>query len=452
MSFRLKTIAGIALIEALMLAILIWSSLTFIRSSNQEELDKRATTTAQLFASMAKDPVISMDLATLETFAGEMLHNPGVVFVRIRRGGTVLAEAGREGSLDRPFEPDQSVASVSDGIYDTSQRITEGGETFGRLELGLSVANIRGVVADARQRTLTIAALEVGLVALFSLLLGTYLTRQLKQLRDASQLMASGEVGTLVTVRGSDEVAETAKAFNRMSTNLKGMHDHLEQRVAERTRELEAEVRQRREAEEEREQLSRVVEQTTDIVFITNPEGTIEYVNPGFETVTGYGRDEAVGRTPRILKSDQHPPTFYAGVWAAITAGRPYHGVFVNRRRDGSLYHEEKAITPMRNDQGRITHFVSTGKDISAHIQYQEQIQHLAQHDQLTDLPNRSLFNDRLQQAIRRADRRGNRVALLFCDLNDFKSINDRFGHHAGDQLLQEVAERLRACGRREDT
>ncbi|HKJ70137.1 MAG TPA: GGDEF domain-containing protein, partial [Gammaproteobacteria bacterium] len=126
--------------------------------------------------------------------------------------------------------------------------------------------------------------------------------------------------------------------------------------------------------------------------------------------------------------------------------------VFVNRRRDGSLYHEEKAITPMRDDQGRITHFVSTGKDISTHIQYQEQIQHLAQHDQLTDLPNRSLFNDRLQQAIRRADRRGNRVALLFCDLNDFKSINDRFGHHAGDQLLQEVAERLRACGRREDT
>jgi diguanylate cyclase (GGDEF)-like protein/PAS domain S-box-containing protein len=111
--------------------------------------------------------------------------------------------------------------------------------------------------------------------------------------------------------------------------------------------------------------LAAAVEQTADTVLITNREGTIGYVNPAFERVTGYRREEAVGRRPNLVKSGEHPPEFYRKLWDTILAGAPFRAVFINRRKDGSLYHEQKTITPIKDRTGRIMHFVSTGKDIT---------------------------------------------------------------------------------------
>jgi diguanylate cyclase (GGDEF)-like protein/PAS domain S-box-containing protein len=192
--------------------------------------------------------------------------------------------------------------------------------------------------------------------------------------------------------------------------------------------------------------------QTADSVVITDRNGRIEYVNAAFEAATGFARGEAIGQTPRLVKSGRHDEEFYRHLWATILAGQPYRNVVINRKRDGSLYYEEKTITPLKDEAGHITHFISTGKDITERMHAQERLQYLAYHDVLTELPNRALFMDRLEHALSRAERGLTRLALLFLDVDRFKVINDTLGHDVGDRLLQSVARRLRESVRDVDT
>ena len=192
----------------------------------------------------------------------------------------------------------------------------------------------------------------------------------------------------------------------------------------------------RKAAEAEYAKLASAVAQTADSVVITDTSGVIEYVNPAFERVTGYSRAAVIGQTPRILRSGKHSRPFYERLWRTILAGEVFRDIFINRRRDGSLFYEEKTITPMRDERtGELTHFISTGKDITERVQMEQRLHYLAHHDALTDLPNRVMFMER-----------------LFLDLDRFKQINDTLGHEAGDRLLQQVARRFRSVLRQGDT
>lgn len=139
----------------------------------------------------------------------------------------------------------------------------------------------------------------------------------------------------------------------------------LNRRLTQANLTLEREIGEHQRAETERNKLASTVEQTADAIVITDLQGVIEYVNPAFERTTGYRRDEALGKKPSLVKSGQHDAAFYADLWATILDGRVFRGVLVNRRRDGALYYEEKTITPLKDAQGRIIHFVSTGKDVT---------------------------------------------------------------------------------------
>lgn len=205
-------------------------------------------------------------------------------------------------------------------------------------------------------------------------------------------------------------------------------------------------------SEEIMRKLSAAVEQTADLVMITTLEGVIEYVNRSFTVMTGYSLDEVNGKTPIILNSGKHHQEFFHDLWNTVLHGKIYHNVLINQRKDGSHYYEEKTITPLRDVNGEITHFISTGKDITQRIIDEERVRHLINHDVLTGLPNRMLLSDRIEQAIARARWRDRKVAVLFLDVDRFKIFNDTLGHDAGDNLLVQMSQRLLTCVREGDT
>jgi len=207
-----------------------------------------------------------------------------------------------------------------------------------------------------------------------------------------------------------------------------------------------------KQAESYSQKLSSALENTGDSVFITDAEGVIEYVNAAFETNTGYSRDEVLGKNISLIKSGKHEPEFYKNLWDTILSGKDFQDIFINQKKNGALYYEEKTITPLQGDDGTIVNFVSTGKDITERMQTQERLHFLAHHDVLTELPNRVMLIDRLSHAIDNSQRTDARLCLLFIDLDRFKVINDTLGHEYGDLLLKHVAERLRPCLRKSDT
>jgi diguanylate cyclase (GGDEF)-like protein/PAS domain S-box-containing protein len=187
-------------------------------------------------------------------------------------------------------------------------------------------------------------------------------------------------------------------------------------------------------------------------VVICNANQTILDVNPAFTRITGYGREEILGHTPRRLSSGRHGPSFFRALWQAVEAAGHWEGEIWNRRKSGESYPQLLTISSVHDPQGRLTHYIGVFTDISHFKEQQEQLEFLAHHDALTRLPNRALLSDRLAQALAHARRAGTVVAVCFMDLDGFKAVNDQHGHAAGDALLTELARRLRQGLREGDT
>ena len=491
MSFRLKTILGIALIEAILLVILVWNSLSFLQTSNEEELYKRASTTATLFATAVKDAVLSSDLASLDTFVFEMLKNPGVVYARIVDDQGILAQDGNIELLKSPFIADNSISSVQDGVFDTFAEVIEGGFVFGKVEIGLSIKPMLQVMQKAQSQIISIALLEILLVALFSWGLGMYLTHQLVELEHASHTLAAGNLGFQIPVRGKDELAQTALAFNTMSMHLQDTYKALETSAEEsrritacltkseqqlraimdgmldgmitinqlgiiqsfnlsaerifgyssqdilgqslsilmpephrsqhnnyikrylKTREPHAigfkneltgiradgsafpvelsiteletgeehlfigivrDITKTKLAEQELRKLSRAVAQSPMTVVITDPQGNIEYVNAAFTKSTGFDYEEVLGKNPRIVKSGQVDEQVYQELWQTISMGKVWEGELLNKRKNGEVYWEYTVVSPLRNKENKITHYLAVKEDVTRRKQAESQL------------------------------------------------------------------------------
>lgn len=189
-----------------------------------------------------------------------------------------------------------------------------------------------------------------------------------------------------------------------------------------------------------------------DGMVVTDKNAIIQRVNRAFTEVTGYLAEEAIGKTPALLRSGRHDQAFYRKLWESIAREGNWRGQIWNRRKDGSIYPEWLSISAIRDEQGNVTHYFASFSDISDPKEAERRIAELAFYDPLTDLPNRRLFMDRAEQALFSAVRTGQRGALCLLDLDHFKRLNDTRGHDVGDQLLVEVARRLRQAIRQGDT
>ncbi len=209
----------------------------------------------------------------------------------------------------------------------------------------------------------------------------------------------------------------------------------------------------RRKAAETTDRLmANVFETTAEGILITDPQARILTVNQAFTEVTGYSLEEIVGKSPATLKSGRHDEAFYRNMWDAINRFGHWQGEIWNRRKSGEIYPEWLTVSAVKDDSQVVTNYVGVFTDISILKRAEERLRYMATHDPLTDLPNRILFLDRLEHAIKRARRQKSNFAVLFLDLDNFKQVNDTFGHLQGDILLQSVGQRLSEATRRSDT
>jgi len=194
-----------------------------------------------------------------------------------------------------------------------------------------------------------------------------------------------------------------------------------------------------------------VFETSSDAIVVTDADNRIIATNPAFTKITGYPREESLGKNPRFLSSGKQNADFYREMWALLKRTGQWTGEIWNRRKNGAPFPEWLSISVVNNahSNGR---YVAVFSDISERKAAEERIRHLAHYDALTNLPNRMLFYDRLEQALLRTQRSHQRVAVMFVDLDRFKLINDTLGHGIGDKLLQAIGKQLRGCVRQSDT
>lgn len=187
-------------------------------------------------------------------------------------------------------------------------------------------------------------------------------------------------------------------------------------------------------------------------MLITDARNVILRVNSAFTKITGYTAEEAIGRRPNILRSGRQNAEFYAAMWESIRRTGSWKGEIWNRRKNEEIYPQHLTVTAVKDAGGNITNYVAVFNDITTSKAAEEEIMNLAFYDSLTGLPNRRLLLDRLKQALASSARSGREGALLFIDLDNFKTLNDTLGHDMGDTLLQQVAQRLSSCVREGDT
>ncbi len=265
---------------------------------------------------------------------------------------------------------------------------------------------------------------------------GTWLIRRfmlpilkLQSSMESMQLAGNMESFVPVALREGprDEIGKLTDTFNLMSASLFASEQSMKLATA-------------------------IYQSNADAIVVTDKDNLITDVNPAFTRITGYAREEVIGKNPRLMQSGRHDVQFYRAMWHAIMNVGHWHGEIWDKRKNGELYAKEVNILALRREDGSVYCHVAQFSDITEKKHKDELIHWQANYDPLTNLPNRRLFNDRLGQAIKLAHRTSLPLALFFIDLDYFKEINDKLGHANGDALLMEVARRISSCVREADT
>ncbi|WP_107851512.1 response regulator [Oceanimonas marisflavi] len=347
MSFRLKTILGVALIEGCLLLIMVWSSISYLRDASQQETTLRAETTSALFVELVRDAVLSSDLARLESLATQALQAPDMAYVRIMDSERVLVEAGAEAETGHAHPPE----------FHTGADIMMEGQRYGRVELGIHTDRADDFIAGARHYLLSLAAIEMGLVALFSFVLGAYLTRGLGRLARAAEVIGQGKDPEPIAIRGNDELAVTGRAFNTMA-----------ERLALSRRDMNEQLHIEQEARRHAAISTALVEANMDAVVIIDLDDTIVEFSSMAEKLFGYTRAQAIGHSmaellipPGVREHHHRGMRHYRDTGHGPILGK--HIELEAMRADGSLFPAELTVQTIKLDGSVL--FAGFMRDIS---------------------------------------------------------------------------------------
>ncbi|CAM5452835.1 EAL domain-containing protein [Thauera mechernichensis] len=288
------------------------------------------------------------------------------------------------------------------------------------------------------ERTLILLVLMLAaLIVLFEIAVRSLRRRvlqPLKLLQEASETMSRGDLSRALPPLRDDELGRLGRAFEHMREML-----------------LEDIARRELDAEQLRKFVA-LIEYSASAMIVTDRDGVIEYANSRFSAVTGYEREEAIGRKAGFWRSGMTAAAQYRELWESVLQGRVWEGEMINRRKDGQLFWTSISISPVRDDDGEITHCIGILHDISERRRIEERLSFLSSYDELTHLPNRSLLDQRFAKASAEALDRGTLIGVVSLGISRFKHINDSLGRDVGDQLLKEIAQRLSQSVRSPDT
>ncbi|MET0064882.1 MAG: EAL domain-containing protein [Candidatus Thiodiazotropha sp.] len=421
-------------------------------------LQSKVVALGRFIALISPDAIYTFDITMLDRYVKQITEDEDVLFAQIRSpSGTPMTTYLPPGitreqvkvwieTIDETQDPQRLTV---DKVIFYSFSIVANGEELGHVLVGLDTqpmqAHTRQVLVDLIK---IFSAIVISLGVLIFMIFKWHVLDPVGRLKTAAMRVSEGDFTHQVEVQQHDELGHLATCFNSMMDEINIDREALissNQRLAE-------EIHQRQLANVELTKLSLAVEQSPASVVITDLEGHVEYVNPRFCEVSGYYRDEVIGKQIPMFGNETQEPQERQRIITQLSQGDLWRGEFRNQRKNGEEYWESAVLAPIRDDQGVITHYLAVKEDISERKAFEETLVEQATHDQLTGLPNRFLAMDRLQQLMQHAMREKNKIAVIYIDLDNFKMVNDSLGHATGDGLLVQVANRIWAQLRDEDT
>jgi|GEM_PF-1173744 len=369
MTFRLKTILGIAFIEGVLLAILIVSSINYLLQISDEQLAIRAKTTAELLINLTFESILTKDVATLESIAEQVLKSPELVYLRIIDAQYNLVTMGDETALADQFIEDTQLSLVDDGIFDASAEIVANDIVYGRVEIGIAIGETLELIGAAKRHLSWLALIEMLGVALFSYILGSYLTRGLSRLTYAAEELANGALGHRIAVVGKDELATACIAFNSMSQRLAETSSITNRSVLEGEKLNEKLFIQQ-------QKLTTILNTAVDGFVIIDEQGIIDEVNNAGALLFGYSVEQLTGCKVSCLMAEPFSQDYDGNLdHYKKNKGKKIIGIgreAIGLRKDGSTFPMELAVSEMKLGQKSL--YVGLVRDLTEKKKYQYEL------------------------------------------------------------------------------